>query len=167
MKLPRTYKFSAPNAAMTFGEGMLRKGAGLAAGKQPAATFSSEISTGGSSKTSSESSSSRAVAVLSKCFDSVVIDFRRVTLTIKKSPEIRAFSVDSVASSAVLNNLRQASGESGKREGPTDSDPRLQSPVRQHQALVRTARRLSAETLTPIPLGVTAELTCFKADEGR
>jgi hypothetical protein len=69
---------------------------------------SAGISTGSSSKTSSESSSAGAVAVRLNCFNSVVIDFRQGALTIEESPEIRAFAVVSEAISAVLSNLRQA-----------------------------------------------------------
>ena len=123
-------KLVSLNAAMTFGIRVLCDGREAGRRETLGGLFLSEIYTGSSGKTSSESSSYRRVAVLPGCFGSVVIDFRRGALTIKKSPETWAFAVDSVASSAVLNNLRQASEGSGTREGPTDSDPRLQFQLR-------------------------------------
>lgn len=113
------------NAAMTFGSGLLCESREAGRRGTLGGFFSPEISTGGFSKTSSESSSGWEVAALWESFDSVVIDFRPGTLTIKKSPDTRAFAVVSVASSAVLNNLRQQRGQAEISEKLSDSDSRL------------------------------------------
>lgn len=140
--------------AMTFDSGMLCDGREAGRRGMLGGLFCSEISTGSSSKTSSESSSSRAVAVLLKSFDSVVIDFRRGTLTIRKSPKTRAFLVVSVASSAVLNNLRQQRGIAEMSEKLSDSDPRLQILSVSSSLAWSTARAYANEARVVLEFGV-------------